>query len=448
MTNARLIVRGVTATGLLVAALAHATAQVDERLPIVLPPATGSIISAPGSGVSEWSGQAGASGHPLMSVEAIRAAVANFSGCIEGLWPAAARRGISRQNFDRHTAGLVPDLRIMDLLDAQPEFEKALWEYLDLLVTDERIRRGRELLAEHKSTFDAVESAFGVDRHVIAAIWGVETKFGTVVGERPLVRSTATLACVGRRQDYFQNEFLAVLEILHNGDVAADQLNGSWAGAFGGTQFMPTVFKRYAVDFDRDGRRNLVGSIPDLIASTANYLKQNGWVAGQGWGYEVVVPKGFDYRLADRARVQTIRQWEQVGIRRADGKPFARPDDRAYLLVPAGAGGPGFLMLPNFRAIMRYNPAEAYALAIGHLADRLRGGEPLVQGWPRDERMLTRAERSELQQRLAGRGFDIGEPDGRFGPKTRAAIRDYQAGAGLVPDGFASGALLMRLRGP
>ncbi len=448
MTNARPIVRGVTATGLLVAAMAHATAQVDERLPIVLPPATGSIVSAPGSGASEWSGQAGASGHPLMSVEAIRAAVANFSGCIEGLWPAAARRGISRQSFDRHTAGLVPDLRIMDLLDAQPEFEKALWEYLDLLVTDERIRRGRELLTEHKSTFDAVESAFGVDRHAIAAIWGVETKFGTVVGERPLVRSTATLACVGRRQEYFQNEFLAVLEILHNGDVAADQLKGSWAGAFGGTQFMPTVFKRYAVDFDRDGRRNLVASIPDLIASTANYLKQNGWAAGQVWGYEVVVPKGFDYRLADRARVQTIRQWEQVGIRRADDKPFARPDDRAYLLVPAGAGGPGFLMLPNFRAIMRYNPAEAYALAIGHLADRLRGGEPFVQGWPRDERMLTRAERSELQQRLASRGFDTGEPDGRFGPKTRAAIRDYQAGAGLVPDGFASGALLMRLRGP
>ena len=180
----------------------------------------------------------------------------------------------------------------------------------------------REILTEHKATFDAVENTYGVDRHVITAIWGVETKFGTVVGERPLVRSTATLACVGRRQDYFQNEFLAVLEILARGDVAAEQLKGSWAGAFGGTQFMPTVFKRYAVDFDRDGRRNLVGSIPDLIASTANYLKQNGWVAGQGWGYEVVVPKGFDYRLADRARVQTIRQWEQVGIRRAGNKPF------------------------------------------------------------------------------------------------------------------------------
>jgi lytic murein transglycosylase len=383
-----------------------------------------------------------------MSAEAIRAAAENFPNCLEALWPAAARRGISRQSFERHTAGLVPDLRIMDLLDAQPEFEKALWEYLDLLVTDERIQRGREILAQHKTTFDAVENAYGVDRHVVAAIWGVETKFGAVTGERPLIRSTATLACVGRRQDYFQNEFLAVLEILHNGDVAAGELNGSWAGAFGGTQFMPTVFKRYAVDFDRDGRRNLVGSVPDLIASTANYLKQNGWAAGATWGYEVVVPKDFDYRQVDRARMQTVRQWEQAGIRRIGGKPFGRPDDRAFLLLPAGARGPAFLMLPNFRAIMRYNPAEAYALAIGHLADRLRGGEPLVQEWPRDERVLTRSERMELQQRLAGRGFDVGEPDGRFGPKTRAAIRDYQAGAGLVPDGFATGALLARLRGP
>jgi membrane-bound lytic murein transglycosylase B len=441
------ILHAAVAAGIVVAATAQATAQVDERLPMVLPPAAGSTgPTVAGAGVREWTGQAGTSGHPLMTVEAIQAAAANFSNCVEGLWPAAARRGISRQSFDQHTAGLAPDLRLMDLMDSQPEFEKALWDYLDLLVNEERIVRGREVLAEHKATFDAVEKAYGVDRYVIAAIWGVETKFGTVTGERPLVRSTATLACVGRRQEFFLNEFLSALEILHRGDVSSDQLRGSWAGAFGGTQFMPTVFKRYAVDFDGDGRRNLVGSVPDLVASTANYLKQNGWVAGQAWGYEVIVPQGFDYRLADRSQPQTMRQWVQLGVARPGGKAFARPDDRAYLLVPAGARGPGFLVLGNFRAIMRYNPAEAYALAIGHLADRLRGGEALVQQWPRDERVLTRAERSELQQRLASRGFAAGEPDGRFGPKTRAAIRDYQAAAGLVPDGFASATLLQRLR--
>jgi peptidoglycan lytic transglycosylase B len=447
MRHATSISCGAAAAGLLLAWLAQASAQVDERLPILSPPTAGSPGSSDAaSGSRDWSGQAGASGHPLMTVEAIQAAAANFAGCIEGLWPAAARRGVSRQNFDRHAAGLTPDLRIMDLLDSQPEFEKAVWDYLDSLVSDERIQKGQQVLEQHKATFDAVEKAYGVDRYVIAAIWGVETRFGAVTGERPLVRSTATLACVGRRQDYFRNEFLATLEILHRGDVSAGELKGSWAGAFGGTQFMPTVFKRYAVDFDGDGRRNLVGSVPDLIASTANYLKQNGWVAGQSWGYEVVVPNGFDYRLADRSRQLPMRQWGELGIARPGGRALERLDGGASLLLPAGARGPGFLMLNNFRAIMRYNPAEAYALAIGHLADRLRGGEPFAQDWPREERVLTRAERSELQQRLASRGFDSGEPDGRFGPKTRAAIRDYQAAAGLVPDGFASAALLLRLR--
>ena len=438
------MLRGAVAAGLLLASIASAAAQADERLPIVLAPGTGPPgASEPGA----WSGTAGASGHPLMTVEAIQTAAANFPACLESLWPGAARRGVSRQSFDQHTAGLTPDLRIMDLVDAQPEFTKAFWDYLDLLVGEARIQRGRELLAQHKASFDAVEKSYGVDRHVIAAIWGVETNYGALGGDRPVLRSTATLACVGRRQDYFRNEFLAALEILHRGDVAAENLKGSWAGAFGPTQFMPTVFKRYAVDFDGDGRRDIAASVPDLLASTANYLKKEGWAPGQGWGYEVAVPKGFDYLLADRARQQTIRQWEQLGVTRPGGKPFPRSDERAYLLVPAGARGPGFLMLHNFRVIMRYNPAEAYALAIGHLADRVRGGEPFVQSWPRDERVLTREERHELQQRLASRGFDVGEPDGRLGAKTRAAIRDFQASAGLVPDGFASGTLLARLRG-
>jgi hypothetical protein len=209
---------------------------------------------------------------------------------------------------------------------------------------------------------------------------------------------------------------------------------------------MPTSFKRYAVDFDGDGRRDVVDSVPDVIASTANNLKKDGWVTGQTWGYEVVVPQGFNFLLADRSRVMSVQEWERLGIRRAGGKAFPRAGDRAYLLVPAGAQGPGFLMLQNFRVIMKYNPAEAYALAIGYLADRLRGGEPFVQAWPRHERVLTRAERYELQQQLAARGYDVGEPDGRLGGKTRNALRQFQSSVGHVPDGFASAAVLERLR--
>ena len=354
---------------------------------------------------------------------------------------------MSRAEFDAQTAGLTPDLRIMDLMDAQPEFTKSFWDYLDLLVSDARIEGGRAILAKHRATFDAVEKAYGVDRHIITAIWGVESNYGTQVGERSVIRSTATLACVGRRQDYFREEFLSAIEILARGDVKPEQLKGSWAGAFGPTQFMPTSFKRFAVDFDGDGRRDVVDSVPDLIASTANNLKKDGFASGQTWGYEVVVPQGFNYMLADRSRLMTIREWERAGIRRAGGKVFARGDDKAFLLVPAGAQGPGFLMLPNFRAIMKYNPAEAYALAIGHLADRLRGGEAIVQPWPRHERVLTRSERYELQQLLAQRGYAVGEPDGRLGAATRAALRQFQAAIGAVPDGFASAAVLERLRG-
>jgi lytic murein transglycosylase len=395
----------------------------------------------------EWSGESGASNHPLMTAQAIRAAAANFRSCLAALWPQAERRGVSRAVFDAQTASLTPDLRIMDLLDSQPEFTKSFWDYLDILVNDDRIANGRAILAQHKATFDAVEKAYGVDRHFIAAIWGVESNYGTMIGERPVIRSTATLACIGRRQDYFRDEFLSALEILARGDVRADHLKGSWAGAFGPTQFMPTSFKRYAVDFDGDGRRDVVDSVSDLVASTANNLKKDGWVTGQTWGYEVVVPKGFNFLLADRSRVMSLGEWERAGIRRAGGKAFPRGQDRAYLLVPSGAQGPGFLMLQNFRVIMKYNPAEAYALAIGHLADRLRGGEPFVQAWPRHERVLTRAERYELQQLLAQRGYDVGEPDGRLGGKTRSALRQFQAAVGHVPDGFASEAVLERLRG-
>jgi membrane-bound lytic murein transglycosylase B len=404
--------------------------------------------SAPpaGGGPQAWSGEDGASGHPLMTASAIREAAANFDNCIGAMWPDAARRNISQESFQRFTTGLSPDLRLMDLMDAQPEFTKSIWDYLDILVNDNRLARGKEILTQYKAQFDATEKAYGVDRYTIAAIWGIESNYSTQVGDRSVVNSTATLACVGRRQPYFKEEFLSALEILDHGDLRLEQMRGSWAGAFGPTQFMPTAFKRYAVDADGDGRRDVVDDPTDLIASTANNLKKDGWQPGQSWGYEVVVPQGFNYMLADRAKAMTLAQWEQLGLKRAAAQPFPHPADKAYLLAPAGSEGPGFLMLQNFRVIMKYNPAEAYALAIGHFADRLRGGQPFVQAWPRQERELSRAERLELQQLLAQRGFYRGTPDGQFGGETRQALRNFQASIGAPADGFASANMLEQLR--
>jgi membrane-bound lytic murein transglycosylase B len=398
-------------------------------------------------GSTAWSGEDGASGHPLMTASAIREAAANFDSCVASMWPDAARRNISQESFQRFTASLAPDLRIMDLLDSQPEFTKSIWDYLDILVNDARLAKGREILAKYKPQFDATEKAYGVDRYTIAAIWGIESNYSTQMGDRSVLQSTATLACIGRRQKYFRDEFLSALEILHHGDLSPEQMRGSWAGAFGPTQFMPTAFKRYAVDADGDGRRNVVDDPADLIASTANNLKKDGWQSGQSWGYEVAVPKDFNYMLADRSRVMTFAQWEHLGLKRANGQPFPATSDKAYLLAPAGAEGPGFLMLQNFRVIMKYNPAEAYALAIGHFADRLRGGVPFVQAWPRQERELSRAERLELQQLLAQRGFYRSTPDGQLGGETREALRSFQASVGAPADGFASSEMLDRLRG-
>ncbi len=383
--------------------------------------------------------------HPQMTPQAILAATTNFKTCISGLWPEAAKRGVSRQSFDAATRGLEPELKIMELLDAQPEFTKPVWDYLDTLVNEARIATGRELVQRYRVQFDAMEKAYGVDRHIVTAIWGVESNYGTQAGDRPVLRSTATLACIGRRQDYFRDEFLGALEILHRGDVAPQDLKGSWAGAFGPTQFMPTAFKRYAVDFDGDGRRNIVGSIPDLFGSTANKLKKVGWQTGAPWGLEVKLPANFNFMLADQSVRKSLREWNAMGLRRANGQPLAG-EEQASLMLVAGARGPAFLALNNFRVIMRYNPSEAYALAIGHLADRIRGGAPFAQTWPRDEVPLSRTERVEMQQRLTRLGFYSGEADGRLGPATRNAVRAFQSKAGLPADGFATANLMARLR--
>jgi len=408
-------------------------------------PAQAAVSGATGS--IPWSGEDGASGHPLMTANAIREAAANFNNCVAGMWPDAARRSVTRENFERFTTGLTPDLRIMDLMDAQPEFTKSVWDYLDILVSDARLAKGKEVLATYKPQFDSMERAYGVDRHIIAAIWGIESNFSTQIGDRSVLQSTATLSCIGRRQAYFKDEFLAALDILNHGDLTPEQMHGSWAGAFGATQFMPTVYKRFAVDADGDGRRDVVEDPADLIASTANNLKKDGWQTGQTWGYEVSVPKDFNFILADRAKTMTMTQWDRLGVKRANNQPYPHPAEKAYLLAPAGAEGPSFLMLQNFRVIMKYNPAEAYALAIGHFADRLRGGQPFIQPWPRQERELSKAERLELQQILAQRGFYKGTPDGQFGGETRQALRSFQASIGAPADGFATENMLEQLRG-
>jgi membrane-bound lytic murein transglycosylase B len=439
------------AAALVAASLVHSAAAQEGPpawLTRLFQPSSASPVPAPNDATPQWSGQSGASGDPRMTADAIRAAAADFGNCLSDLWPDAARRGITRANYLRFTDGMTPDLSIMDKLDAQPEFNKATWDYLDLLVSDDRIAQGKELLAQYAPAFAAVERAYGVDPSIVAAIWGIESDYGTKIGDRPVLRSTATLACIGRRRDFFRGEFLATLEILQRGDIPPDRLVGSWAGAFGPTQFMPTTFLRYAVDFDGDGHPDVVDSIPDMIASTANNLKTDGWVPGETWGYEVTLPQRFNYLLAGSSRQLSMRQWESLGIRRANGEPFPYPAERANLMLPAGARGPAFLMLQNFRVIMKYNPAEAYALATGHLADRLRGGGPFIHPWPRDEHVLTLQERYEMQELLAQHGFKIGEPDGFIGPQTRLAIRNFQASVGEIPDGFASSEVLERLQQP
>ena len=286
---------------------------------------------------------------------------------------------------------------------------------------------------------------------MLVAIWGIESSYGAVLEDtgivRPVIRSLATLACGDEgRAGFWRDELLAALQILDRGNVTPERMTGSWAGAMGNTQFMPTAFQRYAVDFDGDGKRDIWGSIPDALASTANYLSSFGWHSGKGWGYEVEVPDGFDYSLADETTERPLSSWRELGLRLTRDPQISDAEEKAVLVLPTGARGPAFLLLPNFRVILRYNTAMAYALSVGQLSDRLRGAPPFARSWPREDRMLTSAERKELQTLLASRGFEPGTVDGKVGPKTRAAIRGYQTSVGLVPDGYADAFLLERAR--
>lgn len=381
-----------------------------------------------------------------LATAAPAAAQGSFSDCLRGLEQQARARGVLPQVFQQATAGLTPDNSILALLDRQPEFSRQPWEYINGLVAANRIAEGRRMLQTHRAAFDRAERETGVDRHVIAAIWGIETSFGKAKGNTSVVRATATLACYGRRQDFFRGEFVAALQIIHQGHVSPANFRGSWAGAFGHTQFMPSTFLRAARSGSGSQRIDLLGSVPDALMSTGNLLRAEGWQAGQGWGYEVTVPQGLDFTLAGRDRPQTIAQWEARGVRRVGGRAFPRKSDQAFLHLPAGARGPAFLMLPNFRVIMKYNNSENYAMAVGHLADRLRGGGGFAQAWPTAERALSQQERIELQQRLAQVGLYTGTVDGKLGAGTREALQRFQARAGMPADGFPTAALLQRLR--
>lgn len=371
---------------------------------------------------------------------------ADFGACIKQLRADATARGITAQTFDTAMKGVEPDQGVLDAMDFQPEFRIPIWDYLAGLVDDERIADGRARLAEWAPVLEEIERKFGVDRHIVMAVWGVETDYGRIMGKRPVVRSLATASCFGGRQRFFRGELVAALSILQSGDIPSEALVGSWAGAFGQTQFMPSTFQRLAVDFDGDGRRDIVGSVSDALASTANFLRRAGWIAGEPWGHEARLPAQFS-GPSGRSTRQALRVWSKLGVRKVDGGALVGKGDAA-LLLPAGVHGPAFVVLRNFNALYAYNAAESYALSIAHLADRLRGEGPFRTPWPTDDPGLSRAERRELQERLLARGYDIGAADGVVGARTRKAIEAFQAAAGLEVDGRAGRRMLDALRAP
>lgn len=362
---------------------------------------------------------------------------ADFAQCLSKLRAQAIKQGVSASTYDTYTQGLEPDMSILPLLDAQPEFKTPIWDYLSSLVDDERVADGQRGLQQWQSELSRAQTEFGVDPATVAAVWGVESNFGRILGGRPLLTSLSTLSCVGRRQTFFQGEFFATLKIIQQEHVGVERLNGSWAGAFGQTQFMPSTYLRLAVDFDGDGRRDLVDSVPDALGSTANFLKRAGWNADLPWGFEVILPEGMDTSGAGRRNKQPLSAWAAKGLKLADGSALPAGAMQTGLLLPAGPKGPAFLVTKNFDALYSYNAAESYALAIAHLADRLRGGGPFVQAWPTDDPGISRAQRRELQSLLIARGFEIGKPDGIVGTQTRRALQSVQREAGLTPDGRA-----------
>lgn len=374
---------------------------------------------------------------------------ATFASCLRRLPQEAAFRPISAATFEQHMAGMEPDASVLAMLDKQPEFTMHPWDYIAMLVDDERVADARAALAKWGEVLARIEARYGVPAHIVVAVWGVESNFGQNLGARPLMRSLATLACLGRRQSYFRGELAAALRIVQDGHIPAERMTGSWAGAFGQTQFMPGTFLRLAVDFDGDGRRDIVDSVPDALASTARFLQAAKWQSGQPWGYEVRLPEGFDTSGAGRRNKRSMESWRAAGVTLADGSPLPSDLPQAGLLLPAGPGGPAFLVGRNFDAIYSYNASENYALAIAHLSNLARSrslSTDFATPWPTDDPGLSRSQRRQLQSMLIMRGHDIGAADGAIGEKTRAAIRVEQQRLGHTVDGRPGQRILRALQ--
>lgn len=369
-----------------------------------------------------------------------------FSRWIDGFRARARAAGIRDSVFDAAFQGVRYNTEVIQKDRNQSEFTKQIWEYLDSAVSDTRVRNGREALQKHRRLLSEIEARYGVEAEVVTAIWGLESAYGSYRGERPLIESLATLAFDGRRGRFFEQQLIAALKIIQSGDVPPRRMTGSWAGAMGHTQFIPTSYLEYAVDFRGDGKRDIWSDDPtDALASTAAYLKRFGWTKGQPWGVEVALPRGFDYRQTGERIKKSPAEWAAMGVRDVNGRQVPN-HGRASILLPAGAQGAAFMIFNNFHVIERYNTADAYVIGVGHLSDRIGGAAPLKSGWPRDDRNLRFAEKQEMQQLLTARGFNTQGVDGIIGPNTIQAIRGFQASVGMVPDGYPSYEILRRLR--
>jgi membrane-bound lytic murein transglycosylase B len=373
---------------------------------------------------------------------------ATLQAFLVDLWPDAAAKGIAAEMFQRATRGLTVDDEIANLNASQPEHVKTAGDYVNLLVSDSRIANGRAKHTEYADLLQRVEARYGVEKHVVLAIWGIESAFGVAMGERNVIRSLATLATTdSRRSAFWRSELLAALSIAQRGDVTPEAMTGSWAGAMGHTQFMPSTYLAHAADLDGDGKRDIWRAPDDALASAANYLKVSGWVPGLPSAIEVTLPAtGFDYALSAPGISKPWSEWRGLGVSLARDRAMPDTLGAMNLILPAGYAGPAFLTGANFRAILRYNRAVPYALAVGHLAERLAGGPTLAAPWPLDDKALSRAEREALQTLLTQQGHDIGPIDGIVGSGTRAAIRVFQKAQTLPEDGHPSAALLTRLK--